>query len=66
MDTNNHRTDKDGHPQAEDNYAAHQEDPAPSSEAIKEPNDRPASNTIWVAIIIAVIILAIVYLVYVF
>jgi hypothetical protein len=66
METNSHRTDGAGNLQAENNYAAHQEDPAPSPEAIKEPNDRPASNTIWVAVIIAVIILAIIYLIYIF
>ena len=66
METNSHRTDRDGNVQPENNYAAHQEDPAPSPEAIKEPNDRPASSTIWLAVILAVIILAIIYLIYIF
>ncbi|PPL01717.1 hypothetical protein [Parapedobacter indicus] len=66
METNRHRTDGEGNLQAEDNYTAHQEDPAPSPEAIKEPNDRPASNTIWVAIVIAIIIASILYLVFIY
>lgn len=66
METNSHRTDGEGNLQAEDNYAAHQEDPAPSPEAIKEPNDRPASNTIWVAIIIAIIVMSILYFVFIY
>ncbi len=61
METNNHETDKEGNPKAEENYTAHQEDPAPSPEAINEPNDRPASNTIWVAVIIAIVIMALIY-----
>ena len=65
METNSHRTDKDGNPEAEENYAAHQENPAPSPEAIKEPNDRPASNTIWVAVIIAIVIMALIYLIFI-
>ncbi|SEL39723.1 hypothetical protein [Parapedobacter koreensis] len=66
METNSHRTDSDGNLQAEDNYAAHQENPAPSPEAIKEPNDRPASKIIWVAVIIAITIMAIIYFLYIF
>jgi len=65
METNNHRTDKEGNPEAEENYAAHQEDPAPSPEAINEPNDRPASNTIWVAVIIAIVIMALIYFIFI-
>ena len=61
METNNHETDNEGNPKAEENYTAHQEDPAPSPEAINEPNDRPASNTIWVAVIIAIVIMALIY-----
>jgi len=66
METNGHRTDGDGNLRAENNYTAHQEDPAPSPEAIKEPNDRPASNTMWVAIVIAIILASILYLVFVY
>jgi hypothetical protein len=63
---NGHHTDKDGNIEPEDNYGAHQEDPAPAPEAIRERNDRPASTTIWIAIIIAIVILGIVYLIYIF
>lgn len=66
METNSHRTDNEGNIQAENNYAAHQHDPAPSPEAIKEPNDRPASNTIWVAVIIAITIMAIIYFLFIY
>jgi len=66
METHSHRTDKDGKPEAEENYAAHQENPAPSPEAINEPNDRPASNTIWVAVIIAIIIMALIYFIFIY
>ncbi|GGC26005.1 hypothetical protein GCM10011386_17540 [Parapedobacter defluvii] len=66
METNSHRTDEKGNLQAEENYAAHQENPAPSPEAINEPNDRPASNTMWVAIIIAIIIMSILYFVFIY
>lgn len=66
METNSHRTDKEGNPQPEENYAAHQENPAPSPEAIKEPNDRPASNTIWVAVIIAIVIMGLIYFFFIF
>ncbi|SFC00260.1 hypothetical protein SAMN05421747_10340 [Parapedobacter composti] len=61
-----HQTDREGNLQAEDNYEAHQHDPAPAPEAIKERNDRPASTTIWIAITIAVVILGIIYLIYIF
>ena len=66
METNSHRTDGEGNPQAEENYAAHQEDPAPSPEAIEEPNDRPASNTIWIAVIAAIILMGLIYLIFIF
>ncbi|MFC3197254.1 hypothetical protein ACFOET_06490 [Parapedobacter deserti] len=67
METNNsHRRDQEGNIEAEDNYAAHQDDPAPSPEAIKEPNDRSASFTIWVAVFIAIAILGVIYLIYIF
>lgn len=66
METNSHRTDGEGNLQAEDNYAAHQENPAPSPEAIEEPNDRPASNTIWIAVIAAIILMGLIYLIFVF
>lgn len=66
METNGHRTDGKGNLQAEENYTAHQEDPAPSPEAIKEPNDRPASNTIWVAVMIAIAVMALIYFVFIF
>lgn len=62
---NSHKTDAAGNVQKEDNYAAHQEDPAPSPEAIEERDDRPASITIWIAITIAIVIAAIFYLVFV-
>jgi|GEM_PF-913287 len=66
METHSHRTDKDGRPQAEENYPAHEENPAPSPEAINEPNDRPASNTIWVSVIVAIIIMALIYFIFIY
>lgn len=66
MESNRHRTDKDGRPEAEENYSAHQEDPAPSPEAINEPNDRPASNTIWVAVIVAIILMSLIYFFFIY
>lgn len=63
METTRQQTEEGGNIQPEDNYAAHQHDPAPSPEAINEPNDRPASKTIWIAVIIAVTILGIIYLI---
>ncbi len=66
METHSHRTDRDGRPEAEDNYAAHEENPGPSPEAINEPNDRPASNTIWVAVIVAIIIMALIYFIFIY
>lgn len=62
---NNHKTDAAGNVQPEDNYAAHQDNPAPSPEAVKERNDRPASITLWIVITLAIIIAAIFYLIYV-
>ncbi len=62
---NSHKTDAAGNVQPEDNYAAHQDNPAPSPEAVKERNDRPASITLWIAIILAIIIAAAFYLIYV-
>jgi len=62
---NMHKTDADGNVQAEDNYAAHHRNPAPAPEAVKERDDRPASVTIWVAIVIAIVLAAIIYLIYV-
>ena len=66
MEMHSRRTDKDGKPEAEDNYAAHEENPAPSPEAINEPNDRPASNTIWVAVVVAVIIMSLIYFIFIY
>lgn len=62
---NIHKTDADGNVKAEDNYAAHQHDPAPAPEAVKERDDRPASNTIWIAIVIAIVLASIFYLIYI-
>lgn len=66
METHSHRTDKDGKLEAEENYAAHEDDPAPSREAINEPNDRPASNTIWVALVAAIILMALIYFIFIY
>ncbi len=62
---NSHRTDREGNVQAEDNYAAHQHDPAPSPEAIKEKDDRPASYILRWAIVIAIALLAIIYFLFI-
>ena len=62
---NGHRTDKQGNVRAEEDYAAHQHDPAPSPEAIKEKDDRPASYLLRWAIVIAIALLAIIYLVFI-
>ncbi|WP_257667396.1 hypothetical protein [Parapedobacter tibetensis] len=61
-----HQTDHEGNVKAEENYAAHQDDPAPSRESIKEPNDRPVGNIITWAVVIAIILLATIYLLYFF
>ncbi len=66
METHSHRTDKDGKPAPEDDYAAHEENPSPSPEAINEPNDRPASNTIWVAVMVAIIVMALIYFIFIY
>ncbi len=66
METNSRRTDERGNPQPEENYPAHQADPAPSPEAIEEPNDRPASNTIWIAIVVAIAIAAAIYFFFIY
>lgn len=66
METHSHRTDKEGRPESEKNYGAHQADPAPSPEAVNEPNDRPASNTIWLAVIAAIVIMALIYVIFIY
>ncbi len=66
METNSHRTDNAGNVQAEDNYAANQHDPAPAPEAINEPDDKPASKTIWIAVVLAIVVMAIVYFLFVY
>lgn len=66
MNTHSHRTDKDGKPEAEENYAAHEENPAPAPEAINEANDRPASRTIWVAVAVAIILMTLIYLFFIY
>ncbi|WP_028295457.1 hypothetical protein [Olivibacter sitiensis] len=45
----------------EKDYNAHQENPGPSEESIKEKDDKPVANTIKWVIAIAVIIMAIIY-----
>jgi len=66
MEIKGHRTDGEGNLQAEHNYSAHQEDPSPSPEAIEEPNDRPASTTIWIAVIAAIVVMGLIYLVFIY
>jgi len=52
------------HKKIEDDYANNQVNPGPSEEAVKEKDDKPASNVLnWVTII-AVIILAIIVFLY--
>lgn len=62
---NRQKTDMAGNVRTEDDYEAHQADPAPAPEAVEEPNDRPAGNTIKWAIAIAIALLAIAYFVFV-
>lgn len=52
------------HKKVEDDYTNNQVNPGPSEEAVKEKDDKPASNVLnWVTII-AVIILAIIVFLY--
>ncbi len=62
---NGHQTDNDGNIQAEENYAAHQHNPAPSPEAINERDDKPASYLLRWAIVIAIALLALIYVVFI-
>lgn len=62
---NRQKTDAAGNVRTEDNYEAHQANPAPSPEAVEEANDKPAGNTIKWAIAIAIALLAIAYFVFI-
>jgi len=61
MGPNEHHTNKEGKPVPEDDYAAHQQNPAPSPEAINERDDSPASKTIWIIVIVSIIVMTIIY-----
>jgi hypothetical protein len=50
-----------GHKPVEHNYAAHENDPGPSPEAVKEDNDKGAGPVMKWAIPIAIILLFIIY-----
>lgn len=52
------------HPRGEQDYNAHQQHPDPAPEALEEKDDKPAGNTIKWAIIIAIAVLAIIFLLY--
>lgn len=54
------------HPRGEQDYSAHQQNPNPSPEALEEKDDKPAGNTIKWAIIIAIGVLAVIFLFYYF
>ena len=62
---NQHKYNNRGSGKAEDDGAI-REDPAPAPEAVNEADDRPASNTLWVTVIVALVILGIFYLIFIF